>query len=160
MNTVKEFKDWWYENNCPIQPPFCNSVFTTDIAYSLVLFRKDNYQVELYTCKPSTQAPFHSHPGVDSLFVYLTGNIEFGLPDETFTNTQYYQRAKKDGTHMLLGKESEAMDGAKHTLRVGDTGGAFLSFEKWDREPHSVTINWKGESVGQEHEQTLKDKNG
>jgi hypothetical protein len=157
FNTVHEFVKFWMSAGRPILPPFDGPVFTTDIAYSLVLYRKDNCQVELYTCKPNTEAPWHSHPGVDSFFVYLGGNIDFGQPNGEFAGTAQYQQPRQDGAHLLFGQTSEALDGARHTLRVGPEGGAFLSFEKWDKKiPTSVTVNWTGDPVGQEHKSALE----
>jgi hypothetical protein len=156
FESVHEFVEYWFENGRPIRPPFDGPVFTTDIAYSVVLFRQDNCQVELYTCKPNTQAPWHGHPGVDSYFIYLGGNIDFGQPDGTFTQTAHLQSAREDGAHLLYGQTAEALDGARHTLKVGPEGGAFLSFERWTQKiPTSVTINWSGDPVGIEHESTL-----
>ena len=157
FNTVREFVEFWASSGRPIKPPFNGAVFTTDIAYSTVLYRKDNCQVELYTCKPNTEAPWHSHPGVDSFFIYLGGNIDFGHPDGTFTGTSQFQEPRPDGAHRLYGKTSEALDGARHTLKVGPEGGAFLSFEKWNEKiPSSVTINWEGDPVGEEHKAALE----
>lgn len=156
FSTVHEFAKFWLDQGHPIKPPFDNPVYTTDIAYSTVLFRQDNCQVELYTCKPNTEAPWHNHPGVDSFFMYLGGNMEFGKPDGTFTDLSMFQLPARDGTHLLLGQTSEALDGAKHTLRVGPEGGSFLSFEKWNEKiPTSVTVNWTGDPVGNEHKETL-----
>jgi hypothetical protein len=156
FDSVHEFVEFWFKNGRPIRPPFDGPVYTTDIAYSVVLFRQDNCQVELYTCKPNTQAPWHGHPGVDSYFIYLGGNIDFGQPDGTFTETAHLQQAREDGAHLLYGQTAEALDGARHTLKVGPEGGAFLSFERWtEKIPTSVTINWAGEPVGLEHKSTL-----
>jgi hypothetical protein len=44
-------------------------------------------------------------------------------------------------------------DKDNHALFAGDKGGAFLSIEKWpeDVKPNSVTINWDGEPVDDQH---------
>ena len=155
--TVEEFQRWWLKVGCPLRPPFKDGVFTTDIAYSLVLFRESPFQVELYICKPNTNAPFHQHPGVDSSFIYLTGNLDFGRSDGKYTDLKEYQKARLNSTvHHLLGQSVSAPNGALHTLKVYAEGGAFLSFEKWnEQDPTSVTINWKGEAVGEEHKEIL-----
>ena len=157
INTVEEFKNAWLMAGCPIRPPFKDAIFTTDIAWSVVLYRAGSYQVELYICKANTEAPFHCHPGVDSFFIFLGGNIDSGREDKTFTDLSQFQRPRPDGAHCLLGFETSALNGALHSLRVGPEGGAFLSFEKWnDKEPTSVAVNWEGEVVGSEHEKMLK----
>lgn len=155
--TVEQFKSAWLKAKCPIRPPFKDCVFTTDIAYSLVLYRTECFQVELYICKPNTNAPFHQHPGVDSCFIYLGGNIDFGRADGAYSDLSALQIISEYGNHhYLFGQSVSAPDGALHTLKVHQEGGAFLSFEKWNTmEPTSVTINWKGKPVGSEHEETL-----
>jgi hypothetical protein len=120
------------------------------------LFREGQFQVELYISKPNTQAPFHSHPGVDSAFVYLAGNLDFGSSDKTFMDLSEYQKEGANGAHMLLGKTAEALDGSVHTLRVHKEGAAFLSFEHWkEKKPDSVILNWMGEPDGTTHERLL-----
>jgi hypothetical protein len=153
---VVGFKDWWLKSGCPIRPPFKDAVYTTDISHTLVLYRVGPYQVELCTCKANSQAPLHCHPGVDSYFIYLTGNIDFGLSDGSFTDSAALQKEGKGGAHMLLGQGAHAMSGALHTLKVKEEGGAFLSFEKWNtKTPDSVTVNWEGEPIGEEHSKVL-----
>lgn len=156
FDTVEEFKDAWFKSGRPLRPPFKDPVYTTDIAYSLVLFRQGPYQVELYVCKANTQPPYHQHPGVDSCFVFLGGNIESGREDGTFTDLSAFQQEGLEGCHMLFGQTTFALNGAGHCLKVGPEGGAFLSFEKWNEgEPSSVTVNWRGAPVGEDHAKTL-----
>jgi hypothetical protein len=40
-----------------------------------------------------------------------------------------------------------------HSIGVGSKGGAFLSIEKWPEgvTPNSVTINWRGDPVDENH---------
>jgi hypothetical protein len=157
-NTVEEFAKWWLSHGCTIRPPFKNPVFTTDIAYSLVLFREGQYQVELYICKPNTSSPNHHHPGVDSFFVYLGGNLEISFDGVLTQSLRDLQKEGPNGRHFLLGQFITHPSSTGHSLEVFDEGGAFLSFEKWNtQEPSSVTVNWAGEPVGEEHQQTIKE---
>ena len=159
IETVEDFKNVWMAAGCPIRPPFKDAVFTTDIAYSLVLFRKPPFQVELYICKPNTSSPSHYHPGVDSCFVYLGGNLELNFDNEPFIDLQEFQKPREDGAHFLFGRAISSSVEKSHSLRVYEEGAAFLSFEKWtDREPTSVTVNWDGPLVGAEHAKTIESK--
>jgi len=154
-NNVEEFMGWWLETRI-IRPPFKDTMFTTDFAQSFCLYREGRFQVELYLLKENITTPFHRHPNVDSMFLYLGGNLEFGLPDKTFTNTQEFQKEGEHGAHMLLGKIAVAMDGELHSVRTYDQGGAFLSFEYWqDKNPSSVVVNWDGEYDGPVHIKTV-----
>ena len=139
------------------RPPFANAIHTTEIAHSLVLFRTGQYQVELYISKPNTQTPMHSHPDVESVTVYLTGNLCFSRDGVNFTDNSQYQKAKPNGAHALLWHMAEANKGEPHILRVGAEGGAILVFEKWLKgEPTSVSVNWIGDLIGEEHARLME----
>jgi len=155
-STVEEFRDWYMGNGMPIRPPFKNPVFATDNAMSLCLFREGRFQVEMYISEPNSTSPPHTHPGVESAFVYLAGNIQFNLEGRDNPDVQQWQVASPDGYHSLLGKTVSSPDGIPHWLGIGPEGGAFLSFEYWkDQDPVSVTVNWNGDSVGKEHDKIL-----
>ena len=161
MITVEEFKNRWIKNNRPIRVPFKNAIHVTDIAYALCLYREENYQVELYICRADTESPMHSHPGVESISMYLTGDLQFFREGEPLKDLSKYQIEDANGFHPLLGCISEINDGTKeHALKIGKTGGAFLIFERWsDQLPTSVTTNWKGELVGDIHKKTMESVN-
>jgi hypothetical protein len=153
---VEEFKNWWLKAGRPLKPPFEKPIHTTDIAYAICLYREKQYQVELYICKPNTESPYHSHPGIESVSVYLAGNLSFGRKDVGFIDLSEYQKSQENGAHMLLGKSIESNFETEHALKIGPEGGAFLIFEKWyTKSPTSVTINWEGETVGKLHDQTI-----
>ena len=158
FDTVAEFKDWWLTNGRPLRPPFDNASFHTDNAMSLCLYREGNCQVELYITAPDSTSPPHTHPGVDSMFVYLGGNIVFFLEGRDNVEDQsQFQKERSDGAHMLLGATVDSPDGIPHWLKVGPEGSAFLSFERWkEKIPTSVTVNWEGDYVGQEHKRVAE----
>ena len=159
-STVEEFRDWYMGNGMPIRPPFKNPVFATDNAMSLCLFREGRFQVEMYISEPNSTSPPHTHPGVESAFVYLAGNIQFNLEGRDNPDVQQWQVASPDGYHSLLGKTVSSPDGIPHWLGIGPEGGAFLSFEYWkEQDPVSVTVNWNGDSVGAEHDKILNKEN-
>ena len=158
--TVQEFTNWWLKNK-PIRPPFIDGIFYTDIAASVVLFREGPFQVELYISKPDSIAPYHSHTKVDSVLMYLTGNMVFGKnniePD--FSEYQKPHDTIKDA-HFLFGKFDYLKEGELHNLTTKEEGGCFFSFEKWhDRVPNSVTVNWEGELTGELHKSRIKNAN-
>lgn len=153
--SVEEFGQWWLKNRL-IRPPFENAIYMTDMTLSLCLYRHDKFQVELYIMKPDQASKSHSHPGVDSFFVYLGGNLEFGDKNGFYKDLSQFQVAAASGAHTLLGKSVSAPNGETHSVRTFKEGGAFLSFEKWnEKKPDSVTINWRGDPVGEIHKQLL-----
>jgi len=151
-NTVQEFAQWWFSKGAPIRPPFKDPIFFTEMTGSLCIYREGQYQIELYLVKPNMECPFHAHPGVDSYFVYLTGHLQFGNADGTFTDTSEGQIEGAEGTHRLLGAAVAAINGENHAVRTHAPGASYLSFEKWnERLPDSVAVNWVGETVGEQH---------
>ena len=155
FSPVMAFKDWWLANGHPIKPPFKLPIHCTDIAYALCLYRVGRFQVELYIVKPNTGSPLHSHPNIESVSMYLTGNISFSDAEGNYRDLTEFQVEGDLGTHKLLGAVAEENDGKMHALKVGPEGGAFLIFEYWkDRDPVSVTVHWEGELVGEQHAQT------
>jgi hypothetical protein len=153
--TVQEFAGWWLKHR-PLRPPFEDAIYQTDMTLSLCLYRHENFQVELYIMKPNETSKPHSHPGVDSYFVYLGGNLEFGDANGEFKDLSEFQKAAPSGAHILLGRTAEAINGEPHSVRTFKEGGSFLSFERWhDKKPNSVAVNWKGDPVGEVHAKTL-----
>jgi hypothetical protein len=160
FETVEQFRDWWMKIGCPIRPPFKDAVFAIDTAFSLCIFRHKQFQIELYICKPNTFSQSHSHPGVDSAFVYLTGNLQFARGDNPVVDISEHQVPRADGCHKLLGVSPMGLvAGGFHSLQVKEEGGAFLSFEKWnEKEPTSVTVNWAGPTVGELHNELITER--
>ena len=158
-NEVEAFKDWWIAAGCPIKPPFDKPIHATDIAYALCVYRSGRFQVELYIVKPNTETTKHSHPNINSISMYLTGNMTFAKENEEYIDLSKLQKEGANGTHVLLGSIAETNNGKVHSLKVGPEGGAFLIFEFWkDRDPVSVTVHWEGDLVGEQHAQTIKDR--
>jgi quercetin dioxygenase-like cupin family protein len=131
---------------------------------SLCLFRHGRFQVELYITKPNAIVPPHTHPGIDSCFTYITGNLKINLANQekSIYDVKQNQTSKMFGSHevhTLFGSTVSSPPGVPHWLDVGPEGGAFLSFEHWkEQDPTSVTIVWEGEPVGECHEKLLNEK--
>jgi hypothetical protein len=158
--TVEQFTSWWLKSR-PIRPPFVDGTFFTDLAASCILYRNGPFQVEMYVSKPDTEATWHSHPGVDSILLYLTGNLVFGKDGE-YKDTDEWQKPHADAedVHALFGQYDALHDNQLHNLKTKKEGGAFLSFEKWhDKVPNSVTVNWEGPPTGVLHKTVMANAN-
>jgi hypothetical protein len=156
--SVEDFTKWWLKHKV-IRPPFVDGIFYTDIAASVILFREGPFQVELYISKPDSVAPYHSHTKVDSVLMYLTGNMIFGK-DNVEVDYPELQKPHETikGAHFLFGKCDYLEDGKLHNLTTKAEGGCFFSFEKWhDREPNSVTVNWEGPLTGELHKNVINE---
>lgn len=155
---VEEFKNWWIIKK-PWRPPFKDAMYFTEMVVSLVIYRHGNFQIELNIGRPNTEAPYHKHPNVDSLFMYLTGDFYFGVDNIIRERMKENQIAnpKIPDVHILLGV-CENIGGASHNLVIREHGCSYLSFEHWKNgiTPTGVTANWDGETVGTEHNNTIK----
>ena len=78
------FADWYLNsgNIKRIYTPFRNPLLFVEKVTSVVLYRKDNFQVELIICQPNTVIPEHEHPDVDSYELFLYG-MKFTHSGET-----------------------------------------------------------------------------
>jgi hypothetical protein len=153
-NTIEEFADWYRDNGYPIRPPFEDPVYVTDISYSYVLYREGQYQAELYLVRPNVTSPEHSHPGVENIIMLWGGNLHTTINGTAADYSKFYEKPNDRGTNVLFGLyQPKLTEEHTHSISVGAKGGAFLSIEKWPEgvTPNSVTINWCGEPVDENH---------
>jgi hypothetical protein len=136
-DTLEEFVEWWMDSRMPWMIPEDSEVYITDNASSIILFRQDRYQVELYINFPLAIAPLHGHPGMELI------TMQIGRMNPI--------RWAYAGKKLISGKKHNANFGSKK-------GTVFLTFEKW--EPGipmtSASVNWSGPTVGPMQEELIK----
>ena len=94
---LSSFADW-YLNSGDIKrlyTPFKNPLLFIEGVSGVVLYRKDNFQVELFICQPNTIIPEHTHPDVDSYELFLYG-MKFTHSGETVITDEQAQEEVKD----------------------------------------------------------------
>ena len=131
MNDLEGFKNWWLDCRI-IDPPLDNSLVFVADTHGIVLYRQNEYQVELFIVKPNSEIKPHVHPNVDSFEVYLSGDITFmcnGIIGE-----QHY-----------LGTTTRVTPNSWHGGTIGARGGSFLSIQKWLNgvKPTFVGDDWR-----------------
>lgn len=133
FKNLRHFVDWWMEHK-PYDVPL-GEIYITDDASSFPIFRKDNYQVELYIINNFTRGLVytHSHPGVEL--------IQIRLSDEDTTNEAFgqYSYLKNGDFHGVTSTPDSDV------IKV-----VFLAFEKWleGTQPTSVAIQYRGRVAG------------
>ena len=140
-NSLEEFVDWYMlEARMPWMIPFNAEVMESDDAVAICLFRKGNYQVELYLEYPENYVRRHAHPRMEVIIVDLGGGC-FSAPDGNGMSTKWGNAKQK-----LLAGEEHGGDIA-HSLAKGFI---FLAFQKWEiqEEMSSASVQWKGEIQG------------
>ena len=78
MDDLERFCDWFLKNMPVIGAvPFAGAVSKIQDVTSILLFRMDQFQVQMFAVPEGTIIPEHTHPNVDSIEVYVGGNIHF-----------------------------------------------------------------------------------
>lgn len=135
--TLDEFIEWFMDSRMPWMIPEDSEVYVTDNACSLILFRHDCYQVELYVNYPKSKAPLHGHPGMDLITMQIgrMNPVRWAYPNKILKS------------------------GKKHNGNfASEKGTVILTFEKWipGIPMTSASVNWNGLTVGPLHEELIK----
>lgn len=157
--TLEEFVQWYEDSGFPIRPPQHNSIFRTNNASALVLYREGQFQAELYIADAGQDTPEHSHPGVKSVIMYLAGEGNTTLNGKAVADPRpFFNATNADGTSVLFRKKLFVDPNSTHGLMTYSNGFAFLSIEQWPDgiAPSSVTLHWKGETTGSVHDETIR----
>jgi hypothetical protein len=153
-DSLSQFADWYLNSGDikRIYAPHNDPLLFIDGVSGVVLYRRDNFQVELFICEPNVDIPVHTHPNVDSFELFLCG-MEF----------------THNGKHAIDHEQSlEEIDGmpryAYTTIRVrpndphgalsSKNGGSFLSIQHWlnGKPPTHVSSDWDGKTfMGESH---------
>lgn len=158
-NTVEQFAKWYEENNFPLRPPQDNAIFRTNNASALVLYREGQFQAEMYIGDPNSVTPEHSHPGIKSIIMFLSGEGNTTVNGNFVADPRpYFNKINEDGTSILFKQKVVVDPNDTHGLTTYRRGFAFLSIEHWPDgvEPTSVTLHWEGETTGDIHSNIIK----
>jgi hypothetical protein len=135
--TLDEFIEWFMDSRMPWMIPEDSEVYRTDNASSIILFRHDRYQVELYVNDPLSKVSLHGHPGLD-LSIMQMGRMN----------------------PILWGNAGKVLkSGRKHDGNFGsEKGTVYLTFEKWvpGIPMTSASVQWSGTTVGPIHDELIK----
>lgn len=132
------FKGYFDFTKFPKEP----QTFRTDDATSLLLFRKGQYQVELYLLDNVFGITRHGHPGVEVLQVAL----------DVSTHPYWAEL-----NHI---KQLE-FHGGNVPKDIPPRSGSILAFQKWhpSLKPTTVAAQWSGRPVGPLHIELIKQLN-
>lgn len=137
--TVVDFYQWYVQNKCPVMLSLMDSVFLSDDATAVRLFRSGRFQVEMYLIHPSPIIPTHEHPGVENIELQ---NLAIHSPDAL---ADFVQR---DGSS----------HGGSFVRRAEDRGFALFSVQHWRDgvEMSTIGARWKGHTAGPKHEALIR----
>lgn len=133
FQNLRQFTEWWLKNKC-FNTPHGSKIYISDDAYSFPIFKKDNYQVELYIINNHKGGVYsHSHPGVELVQIRL---LDDDSPVSGFGQTDYLA----DGSfHGVPGSNGDMV------VKL-----VFLVFERWPDgvDPTSVAVQFRGKTAG------------
>jgi hypothetical protein len=155
LDYLEQFASWFHQQPMILSCPFEGAAFVGDFA-QLVLYRQGQYQVQLGLGKSFAEIPDHRHPDVDTILVYLTGEIYFRLDGKDAWERGSVVKTS-DNLSSHRGRALRVIPGMLHGATFGETGGAFLSIQHWlQGTPKSVETNWIGPPLSEEHDRALK----
>lgn len=136
-DNLTDFADWYMSVRMPLMLPFGSPVYVTNNATAIVIFKKGQYQVEMYIVYNKSMTSNHSHPGMEVITMQI-GNMNDNI-------WGMYSHTLKSG-------ESHAAD------FNGPEGAVFLTFEKWEDESlmSSASVNWNGKTSGPIHDELIR----
>lgn len=150
--TLEEFARRWIEAGKPYCPPHDSPVITTDYTMSMIVYRDNKFQVELYLCKPNWSTPKHTH-SFDSVTVFNGGKMlgRRGIALDENPPWEALEDADIDRVQPTLPL------GYWHQIRATEQGFSFYNIQYWPEEtPTSATIGYQGEAMGPLHEEVIK----
>jgi len=127
---------------------------------SLVLHRDPPYQAQLILKQPNSIIPPHRHPNVDSIEVYVGGDMRAAIDGE-FISPKAFVGVNQSHPMKIAADRGRAIRIYPNQLHggvIGQSGGAFLSVQKWlnDVTPSFVQFDWSGPTLHEEHFSAVK----
>lgn len=133
LDDLTAFKEWWMARREMNTPRETETNFLSRIC-GVVLYREDEYQVQLFIAQPNTELDPHIHPNVDSYEVFVGGDIAFMCDDV------WYEQNNLDDSIRVK-------PASWHAAKFGAKGGCFISIQRWLNgvQPTSVELDWHDE---------------
>jgi hypothetical protein len=146
----------WFLKNMPVlgAVPFQGAVSKVQDVTAILLYRKGQFQVQMFAVPEGTIIPEHTHPNVDSIEVYVGGNIRFSHSGKYVYGEE--QLCAMNGPLACATKRGTTIRVHPNDLHggvFGEGGGVFLSIQHWLNgvKPHCVSADYTGVTMGEDH---------
>lgn len=150
--TLEDFAHWWVAEGQPHQPPEDSRVIETDHTLSMIVYRHQGFQVELYLCKPNWETPKHTHD-FESITVFNGGKM-WGRRGSDFAENPAWSVLEDEDIGVV---QPTLPLGHWHQIRATEKGFSFYNIQYWPEvKPTSATIGYHGEPMGPLHQQVLQ----
>jgi hypothetical protein len=143
---LSKFAHFYLNSDLPgkIYTPIKNGLIFEGGMTGIVLYRHEQFQVELFIVKPNLIIPEHTHPHIDSYECFLYG-MKFTHSGKTaITHEQAFK--EQNGYPINAYKTIRVKPNDLHGGTASKTGGAFISIQHWLNgvEPTHVNASWAG----------------
>lgn len=154
-STLEDFISWYVSIGMPLAIPGDARVYKTDDSLAISLFRKGQYQAELYLIDETSSVRSHGHPNLEVIQLILLDRSGIRVSS---------QGTVSDGLGRFWGiTQPKLLSGQVHGVgnepQVNDGRGyCMIAFEKWPlgATPSTAAAVWKGETVGPIHEKLIR----
>ena len=134
--------------------PFAGAVSMIEDVTSILLYRRDQFQVQMFAVPEHTVIPEHSHPNVDTIAIYVGGNIRISVAGKfIFPENTLFAMDGPLGLASRRGLQVRLRPNVRHGLVIGEGGGVFFAVEHWLNgiAPHCVAEDYDGVTMGEHH---------
>lgn len=151
FDPLAAFANWFIQQPLGIhQLPF-DGVTKVGAFSGVVLYRKAPFQVQLWLADPNSEIPDHSHPHIDQIQQYLSGELSMRLNGNV---VMPMEAVKDDGTGLSTAKYAHlrVRPTDNHGATIGPRGACFMNFQYFlDNNPRSGHLDWEGEPLSHDH---------
>jgi uncharacterized RmlC-like cupin family protein len=150
--TIEEFTLYWMENK-PLKSPQDDGVTFVENIHGVILYRDYPFQVELFTMEPNTLVEPHKHPNVETVALYVSGDIDFQRKHKWYIHPFDMFKGRFPYPAIKIGPD------VQHTARTGPKGGSFLTIQRWlnNTQPKFIGNDWSDNNNKTSYEDSRKD---
>jgi hypothetical protein len=152
LNDLEAFAERFLTSPILARVPYDAPIRFIDGVVALTLFREPPFQVQMFIGPPNHIVPAHTHPNVDSIEVYVGGDVWFTRRGR-YVLTPRHTKRLRDGTSRRTGASFRVLPTDVHGGHVGPRGGVFLSIQQWLNgvPPTCVSSDYVGVVMGPQH---------
>jgi hypothetical protein len=145
---LTEFMHWWRNTREININPYEDRIVHAGDTAGVTLYRKGEYQVELFIVQPNSVILPHIHPNVDSYEDYIAGDIDFVLEGKLYNymNGGNSELPSIDENYLSVNEPLRVHPNSWHGGVFGKRGGTFISIQRWLNgvPPKFVGDDWVG----------------
>jgi hypothetical protein len=153
FDPLEGFAKWFAEQTGPIPLGHMNGVRRIGAFTGLTLVRSGQFQAQLWICDPQSEIPDHSHPKIDTIQIYVSGDLQLRLNGKNVMEEPVLEFPEGRCSHN--GRWIRVRPNDTHGATIGPRGAAFINVQQWSGEPTSAELDWDGPALSEDHRALL-----